>query len=263
MLLFLCVLLLPDKSLGAIVCPGTYSGHLQGITTGKKNTIYWSFTKVLVKTDAEGKLLKKTLVPNHHGDLTFYDEKVYVAVNLGKFNKEAEHAQSWIYVYDSKNLKLVSKHSIPEVVHGAGGIDYYKKHFFVVGGLPKGHKENYVYEYDKNFKFLKKHTINGYTLKGIQTACYFKGHWWFGCYGETPTLLKTDGSFRFLEKYDFDCALGISKFSEDILLIGRRLGSKNRQGQALSAKIDCDKGFVIIETKIEKAVPPSSALYSK
>ncbi len=255
MLSFVCALLLFDTSLGEVVCPGIYGGHLQGITTGNTKAIYWSFTTSLVKTDAEGNLLEKISVPNHHGDLTFHDGKVYVAVNLGQFNQEAGHAKSWIYVYDAENLRLVSKHSIPEVVHGAGGIDYHEKHFFVVGGLPKGHKANYVYEYDKDFKFLKKHTIeSGYTLLGIQTACYWQECWWFGCYGETPTLLKTDVSFRLLGRYDFDCSVGISGVSGDILLVGRILGPKSRQGKVLSAKMDRDKGLVIVESKAEQGV---------
>ena len=247
---FVCALLISDICIGQVVCPGTYSGHLQGITTDKSNAIYWCFTTSLVKTDETGKLLAKTSVPSHHGDLTFYDGKVYVAVNLGQFNKEAGHAESWVYVYDAYKLKLLSKHSIPEVVHGAGGIDYYEDHFFVVGGLPEGHKANYVYEYKKDFTFMKRHTVKSdYTLMGIQTACFSQGYWWFGCYGKTPTLLKTDGSFRLLGRYDFDCAVGISRLPENTFLIGRSPRGKYHQGTALSAKMDRDKGLLIVDGK--------------
>ena len=248
----ICILLLSNICKGQVVCPGAYGGHLQGITTDKTNAIYWSFTTHLVKTDLKGELLVKIVVPTHHGDLTFHDEKIYVAVNLGKFNKEAGDAKSWIYVYDSKKLDLISKHNIPEVVHGAGGMDYHKNHFFVVGGLPKGYKENYVYEYDKEFIFIKKHTIkSGYTLMGIQTACYAQGCWWFGCYGKPAELLKTDDSFRFLGKHNVDCALGIAGFSADTLLIGRQVGGERHRGQILSAKRDQAKGFVIVKKKAE------------
>lgn len=248
------VVLITNPCMGQIVCPGSYGGHLQGITIDNNKAIYWSFTTDLVKTDAKGKLLIKRAVPTHHGDLTYHDGNIYVAVNLGEFNKEKGYAKSWVYVYDADNLNLVSRHSTPEVVHGAGGIDYHNNSFYVVGGLPKGHNENYIYEYDKDFKFLTNYTINsGYTLMGIQTACYAQGYWWFGCYGETPELLKTNESFKLLGKYDFDCALGICQLSEDELLIGRKPGTQNRRGQVLSAKQDQIKGLAIVKTGANKA----------
>ena len=129
-------------------CGGDYQHHLQGVCTNEVDTLYWSFTTDLVKTDSEGKLLNRITVPNHHGDLTYHDGKIYVAVNLGKFNREEGHARSWVYVYDAEKLDLLSKHSIPAVVHGAGGIDYHNNRFYIVGGLPEGYDENYVYEYD-------------------------------------------------------------------------------------------------------------------
>jgi len=241
-------LLMSSLCMGQIVCPSSYGGHLQGITVDDAKAIYWSFTTDLVKTDAKGKLLIKRTVPTHHGDLTYHDDKIYVAVNLGLFNQEKGHAESWVYVYDAENLNLTAKYSIPEVVHGAGGMDYHNNKFIVIGGLPKGHKENYVYEYDKDFNFLKKHTIkSGYTRMGIQTACHAQGFWWFGCYGQPRQILKTDESFKLLGKYEFDGALGICQSSADKLLIGRSLGDQNRRGQALLAKPDPLNGLAIVQ----------------
>lgn len=251
---FANVLLLTNPCMGQVVCPGEYGGHLQGITIDKNKAIYWSFTTDLVKTDAKGKLLIKTTVPTHHGDLTYHDGHIYVAVNLGEFNKEQGYAKSWVYVYDANNLNLVSRFNIPEVVHGAGGIEYHNTSFYVVGGLPKGHHENYIYEYDSDFKFQSKLIIkSGYTLMGIQTACFAQGFWWFGCYGETPELIKTRESFKLIGKYDFDCALGICQFSDDILLIGRKPGTQNRRGQVLFATQDEKRGLTIVKTTSEKA----------
>lgn len=49
--------------------------------------------------------------------------------------------------------------------------------FLVVGGLPEGVNENYVYEYDRNFKFVKKQALaSGHTHLGIQTAAFADGH---------------------------------------------------------------------------------------
>src|SRR3989339_799391 len=88
-----------------IQCEGHYSMHLQGISTDKKSYIYWSFTNELVRTDLKGKILDRIKVVNHHGDLCFNRGKVYVAVNLGKFNEPAGQEDSWVFVYDAANLK--------------------------------------------------------------------------------------------------------------------------------------------------------------
>ena len=168
------------ESLGerfSVLCEGTYQHHLQGVCTDEE-AIFWSFTTALIKTDMEGALLKKVPVANHHGDLCFHDGKLYVAVNLGKFNDPEGNADSWVYVYDAETLTELAQHETQEVFHGAGGIGYRAGHFFVVGGLPDGVDENDVYEYDSDFKFLKKHVIeSGHTHLGIQTATFSHGRW--------------------------------------------------------------------------------------
>ncbi|MCJ8330396.1 MAG: hypothetical protein HRT89_23670 [Lentisphaeria bacterium] len=252
----LAYLLSVSTCMGQVVCPGSYNGHLQGIATDGSNAIFWVFTRDLVKTDAKGKLLIKKTVPSHHGDLAYHAGNIYVAVNFGQFNKEKGHAKSWVYVYDAEKLELVSKHSTPEVVHGAGGMGYHNNKFYIVGGLPKGHSNNYIYEYDKDFKFLKKHTVSGYTLMGIQTASYAQGFWWFGTYGKPQTLLKADETFKLLGKYNFKCSMGIASFTKDKILIGRnyKTGSKGYGGQALSAKPDSKNGLVIIKETSKKGL---------
>ena len=91
-----------------------------------------------------------------------------------------------------------------------GGFAARGGHFFVVGGLPEAITENYVYEYNGNFKFIKRHVIeSGNMLMGIQTAAFANGCWWFGCYGNPRMLLKTDESFRLLGKHERDVSLGI------------------------------------------------------
>lgn len=203
----------------ALSCPGKYQHHLQGICTDD-NSIFWSFTTTLVKTDRKGKLLRKIPVANHHGDLCHHDGKLYVAVNLGKFNDPKGNAKSWIYVYEASTLKEVARHTVPEVFHGAGGIGFYNGHFFVVGGLPNDVNENYVYEYDKNFKPIKKHVIaSGHTHLGIQTAAYVNGHWWFGCYGTPKITLVTDKEFNVVGRYEQDCSLGVAQNKDGRLLV--------------------------------------------
>ncbi|GAB4139067.1 hypothetical protein [Thermopirellula anaerolimosa] len=197
-----------------ITCEGAYPAHLQGIAVDEQ-AIYWSFTTVLVKSDLDGKLIKKTPVANHHGDICHHDGKLCVAVNLGEFNNPKGNADSWVYVYDTASLREIARHSLPEVFYGAGGIGYRDGHFFVVGGLPDGVQENYVYEYDEQFHFIKRHVIaSGHTYLGIQTATFVHDRWWFGCYGEPKILLVTDADFRMLGRYEFDCSLGIEGLPE-------------------------------------------------
>ena len=198
-----------------IVCEGSYDGHLQGITTDGTENIFWSFTKTLVKTDLQGKISVKVRVDTHHGDLCFHQGKVYVAVNLGEFNKEPGKADSWVYVYDAENLQLLNRFAVPQVVHGAGGMDYRDGFFYVIGGLPEGYSENYVYKYDPHFNFIQRRVISsGYTLMGIQTACFSKGCWWFGCYGNPRECIQADPEFKFIKRFKYDCSLGITKFRE-------------------------------------------------
>ena len=211
-----------------ISCEGLYPMHLQGISTDKKANLYWSYTDALVKTDLKGKVLNKVNVLNHHGDLCYVEGKIYVAVNLGKFNLPAGEADSWIFVYDSNNLKEIVRFPIPELVHGAGGISFNKGLFYVVGGLPPNIEENYIYAYDRDFKFIKRHVINsGYTRLGIQTIEHHDGHWWLGCYG-SPKLIKTTEDYQITEKNDFDISLGIAGYSNNTILVGTSKAQLNK-----------------------------------
>ncbi len=214
-----------------------------------KTPLYWSFTSVLVKTDLQGKVAERLEVPSHHGDLCFHDQRVYVAVNLGEFNNASGKADSWVYEYDANDLKLLAKHETQQVCHGAGGIGVCDGHFFVVGGLPENVNENYVYEYDGNLQFIRRHVIaSGYTVMGIQTATFAHGNWWFGCYGNPKVMLKCDQSLKFLGKYEFDCSLGIEAGPDGSFLVGR--GScetgKGCIGSVSRAATDPTKGLVII-----------------
>ena len=200
----------------AVECGGSYRHHLQGVCADA-DAIYWSFTTTLVKTDLAGKVLREIPVANHHGDLCQVDGKLYVAVNLGKFNRPAGEADSWVYVYDADSLDELARHEVPELVHGAGGMGFHDGKFIVVGGLPDGTPENYLYEYDESFRFRRRHVLDsGWTRLGIQTAAYHDGQWWFGCYGND--LLVTDAEFRLVGQYKYDCGLGIEGLPDGRML---------------------------------------------
>ncbi len=233
---------------GAIACEGSYPRHLQGICTNGQGAIYWCWTDALVKTDTKGRILKQVPVANHHGDLCFHNGRVYVATNLGKFNRPAGEADSWVYVYDGDTLAELAKHPVPELVHGSGGMAYHDGKFIIVGGLPPGVNENYLYEYDASFKFQKRHVlVSGYTLMGIQTAAYADGAWWFGCYGKPAMLLRADETFKFTGKWEINASVGIVPISGGRFLIAQNIAVKGKGNQAkvVIARVDEKAGLVI------------------
>ena len=246
-------LLLAAASFDDVSCDGTYRHHLQGICTDNEGTLFWSFTTTLVKTDASGKVSRRIEVGNHHGDLCYHDGRIYVAVNFGRFNDPEGKADSWVYVYDAADLSLVSKHEVQEVFHGAGGIGFRAGRFFVVGGLPNGVQENYVYEYDSKFRFVKKHVIkSGHTFLGIQTATFAHGKWWFGCYGDPKILLVTNADFQMKGRYRFDCSLGIVGLEDNRLLSasGRCEKDKGCTGAARVVTPDDKAGLAVADREV-------------
>ncbi|MEC7565552.1 MAG: alkaline phosphatase D family protein [Planctomycetota bacterium] len=191
-------------------CEGVYPHHLQGVCRDADGILYWSFTTTLVKTDARGKVLKQIKVASHHGDLCYVDGRLFVAVNYGQFNNPEGNADNEIVVYQANTLEELARHKTPQVKHGAGGIAHHDGKFIVVGGLPDGVEENYLYEYNAAFNFQKRHVLDsGWTRLGIQAAAFADGVWWFGCYGNI--LLKASPDFKMLGRYQFDCGYGIEQ----------------------------------------------------
>ncbi|MFC5411081.1 glycerophosphodiester phosphodiesterase family protein [Larkinella bovis] len=224
-----------------IVCEGAYEGHLQGICTDQKSSIYWSWTKAVVRTDRQGKILASVAAPSHQGDLCYRNGKLYVAVNLGAFNKPAGSAKSWVYEYDGITLQKLNEYPVPELVHGAGGMEYHDGKFMLVGGLVPGMNENYLYEYDEKFRFIRRHTVaSGYTLMGIQTIAYANGTWWLGCYGKPPVTLRTDDRYQFQGQTVFDASLGIAPYSRTHMWIGSnvRLPGQGHVGRVRLVEIE-------------------------
>jgi len=200
----------PSSGLPAeVICDGQYPHHLQGIAGNGVDTLYWSFTDVLVKTDLQGQVLARAEVPTHHGDLCLAGDKLYVAWS-NQFNRPG--ADSRVYIYDAADLSLERLVPVPEATFGAGGIEAHEGHFFIIGGLPQGYEENYVYEYDGDLRYLRTHVLpSGYTNLGIQTVCRHDDYWWFGCYTVEGKkgLLKADGDLRLVGIYDVSPAIGL------------------------------------------------------
>ena len=234
----------------AAQCEGAYSKHLQGVCTNQRDAIYWSFTDYLVKTDLDGKIQQKLQVATHHGDLCHVEGKVYVAVNLGKFDLPAGKEDSWVYVYDAASLKELARHPVPELVHGSGGIAYHDGKFIVVGGLTPDDKDNTLYEYDTNFHFVAAHAMgSGYTLMGIQTATWSEGSWWFGCYGKPPVTLRGDGQFKSSDNWVFNASWGLESLSDGRFLVGIDKNEKDvgHVGRVVIAEKDEKLGLRLVK----------------
>ncbi|WP_277558760.1 hypothetical protein [Ereboglobus sp. PH5-10] len=279
----------PPAGKNYVTCEGVYPGHLQGITTNGADAIYWSFTTALVKTTPAGKVLKKINVINHHGDLTFANGKVYVAVNdyvsekPGQFNHPNPNnpARQWVYEYDA-DLNFLARHSVPQVIHGAGGVAHHKGHFWVVGGLPgpwaggfdpEKYNKNHLYEYDVAFRFVKAHELaTGNTDMGIQTVEFGGGRWWFGTYEGSPRrpvggkgtpgwrhqVFSTGETLAAFARFGFhagkpegiypNASLGIAALPGGQFLIGGGSGKKNeRRGHAWMAEATDDGRLRVLD----------------
>lgn len=172
--------------------------------------IYWSFASTLVKTDLNGNVLKSVPVPYHCGDPCWTDGALYVPYGGGSWNREIGDAESrnFIRVYNAE-LELTGEHHVPEVVYGAGCIEFRNGKFYVGGGLPDGKGENYIYEYDAKFRFVKRHVIPVASHLGVQTIKYAAGSFWLGCYGKPNFCIRTDEQFRIRERYDYATTVGV------------------------------------------------------
>lgn len=247
------------------------AGHLQGIATNGIDAIFWSFTDKLVKTDTAGNTLYAVDVIDHHGDLTYAvtstgQRSVFVAVNdrespnPGQFNvlHPNNPPRQWIYEYDADNLALKNQYSVKEVLYGAGGVAFHDGKFLVVGGQPGSETKNYVYEYDQSFQFVKMYALEtGNTDRGIQTAEFGAGHWWFGTYlvqDGVRQLLKFDQSLPLdqFEQFSFSASYGIAALENGQFLIATTHSRDNGDifGRVHLAVPDSTAGMKIIQIPV-------------
>ena len=241
---------LPDR----IVCEGDYGGHLQGVATDGES-IYWSFTVAVVKTDLAGKILASRQAPSHQGDLCYKDGVVYVAVNLGKFNTETRGV-SQVTAYDAKTLEPLKTIPLPEMPHGAGGMTWKGDKFYIIGGLPLKHEKNYVYEYTSDFTFVKRHDLDtGFTWMGIQTAAHEDNTFYFGIYGskgDPSGVLACPDDLSSYTRYTGAGSVGIIKLDGAYYLggTGRDKATKRNTGHLVRQKAfpDPKKAFSLAPT---------------
>ena len=241
---------LPER----IVCAGDYGGHLQGVATDGES-IYWSFTVAVVKTDLTGNILVSREAPSHQGDMCYKDGVVYVAVNRGRFNTESRGV-SQVTAYDAKTLEPMWTKQLPDMPHGAGGMTWKDDRFYIIGGLPLKHEKNYVYEYTSDFKFVKRHDLDtGFTWMGIQTAAHEDDTFYFGIYGSkgNPSgVLASPDDLSSYTRYTGAGSVGIIKLDGAYYLggTGRDKATKRNTGYLVRQKAfpDPKKAFALART---------------
>lgn len=219
---------------------GPFPRRLQGIATAPDGALYWSWTDRIVKTSPEGEVLAAAEVQGHHGDLTWRDGRVVVAVNRGRFHDPEAAHDSWACVLDADTLEEAGRHELPEVRYGAAGICWARDRYVVVGGLPvelehADDAANEVHEYDADFRWLATVRLpGGWTRHGIQTAEFAFGRFFFGCDGDPPCVLVASPDLRHVERLDGEgarAAAGVTRAPGGMLLLGvERAGADGHRG---------------------------------
>lgn len=211
---------------------GLSAGHIQGVAADEKY-IYLSYSTKIVKCDWNGvvvkiidtprfdglndprndiaALKKKYNIRHHHsGDCCFHDGKLYVAYCGSGFNKYLNGGMSYNYVYVfNPDLNFIRRHHVPEMEFGAGGITFANGKFYLVGGRPRGITGNTVYEYDSDFRLLKKHYLDINSALGIQTISFDGRYFWIGCYGVGIFSFRFDQKFQLESVFDFQVSTGM------------------------------------------------------
>ncbi|MFO0821398.1 MAG: hypothetical protein U1A77_25875 [Pirellulales bacterium] len=105
-------------------------------------------------------------------------------------------------------------------------------------------------------QLVRKHVLeSGFTLMGIQTAAYADEHWWFGCYGEPQILLKADSALKQVERFEFDCSLGIVPIGKGKFLVARGACAKDKgcSGRLVLAEEDAKRGLAVVDPRVPSA----------
>lgn len=219
-----------------INCEFFHNKHVQGVAYNG-NELYWVYTDVLIKSDASGKIIKQVPLhrmpggAHHGGDPCFVDGKLYVPYCGSGFNKYLKKRENHNYIQQySADLEFEKSFPVPELEFGAGCIAFYNGRFFVAGGRPSGMAGNTVYEYDRNFRLLKKHELPFDSNKGIQTLTSDGKYWYFGVYNKPSVTFIADMDFQLVGKWNFSNAVGLLHYPDGRKIKIRSVKRKTENG---------------------------------
>lgn len=119
-----------------IALEGSYPGHLQDVWMSG-DTIWWAHTEFLVKTDRNGRILRKAEVGGHHAGLEVKDGRLYTAVCA--FNGEPRgqttpQCHVMVGEYDAETLERIKMHVL-DINDRAGSFCFLADGTFLVGCL--------------------------------------------------------------------------------------------------------------------------------
>lgn len=211
-----------------IKCDFRNKSHLQGVADGD-GAVYWVFTDVIVKSDFSGKVLKKVPLHRmpgggcHGGDPCFANGKLYIPYNGSGFNKFLKDRPNINFIQQySADLKFEKNFPVPDLEFGAGAVAWHDGRFFVAGGRPAALPGNAIYEYDRDFRLIKKHELDFSSRKGIQTLTTDGRYWYIGVYNSPAATFVTDMDFAVLGKWKISCSVGLLHLSD-----GRKLKARS------------------------------------
>lgn len=219
-----------------VACDGIYPLHLQGVDMNEKGEYFWSYTSTIVKTDAQGKVLKSITVADHHGDVVCWNGKIYVtAAIIHNYNKGAEKTHMCIYNQD--DLTMVDKFIIP----GANGFDGITRtpNGFLIAAEPQpviDATQSDLIEFDNNFNIIARHTvITPPVYWGAQNLTRYGDGYLASYYGDL--VYKLDKNFNVVDIYKCRAAYGlIGNYNKGIATAFHTIEDRPRYAAALELK---------------------------
>lgn len=115
---------------------GVYPGHLQDVWMSS-NAIWWAHTQFLVKTDRNGRIVRKVEVGGHHAGCEVKDGRLYSAVcafNGEPREKTTPDCHVMVGEYDAETLERIDMHVL-DINDRAGSLCFLEDGTFLVGCL--------------------------------------------------------------------------------------------------------------------------------
>ncbi len=202
-------------------------GGQQGIATDGKH-VYVQYTTQLVKYDLEGKLLARGEKSRwHHGGICHHDGKIYAAVSECARKGSKKH---WVYVYDAGSLKKLAEYDIGKKFDVcAGGIACHDHHFYVAESYYDNDHDDYIVQFDAEFKPVRSYRIRFKCPYGIQGLDYLPsiGKFMVNSHGKAFYLIDPDFDRRTLEPGTAPFALqDVASLNATTVLINDRAGKR-------------------------------------
>lgn len=189
---------------------GVYSGHLQDVWYDGVGHIYWAHTRDLVKTDLDGRVLRRVRVDGHHAGIEVRNGRAYVAVCAMQNTtggKTTPNCRVTIGEYDAETLELVEMH-VTDIRDRSGSLAILDDGTFLVGCLrPKDIRSDQVrfHHIGRDYRLIRSYTLDDVPVRlGIEVIKR----------QDDGFVLCMYGVGKDREKLDFNCIRLDRKFRE-------------------------------------------------